>query len=206
MEKYLKYAFLIAAIILSAVSMSAQSADAILKKASSIINSSGGMTASFTMDYGSQKLTGTLKSAGKKFVLLTSASSTWYDGKDMWTYNPKSNETTLITPTASELAEANPLSLVNTYQASFTAALAKTQEKGCKTVVLTPKTKKTGYKSVHVTISASTSLPTKIVVIPMSGSKMSVTVSQVKLNQQLPQSTFVYPKTKYSKAEVVDLR
>lgn len=186
--------------------LSAETADGVLKRAAAGINTSGGLTASFTMTYGQQKMTGTLKSSGKKFALQTSSTSTWYDGKNMWTYNPKNNETTLMTPTPQEVAEANPLSLVNSYTASFTAAFAKSHTPGSKTIVLTPKSKQSGYKSVHVTIPDGSSFPTKLVVIPSSGQKVTVSISQVKSGQKLPETTFVYPKSKYPKAEIVDLR
>lgn len=185
---------------------SAETADGMLKKAAALINGSTGLSASFTLDYGSQKVTGTMKAAGKKFTLQTSSTSTWYDGKTMWTYNAKNAETTLMTPTPQEVAEANPLSLVNTYSANFTAAFAKSHAKGSKTIILTPKTKKLGYQSVHVTIPDGSAFPSKLVVIPTSGQKMSVSITQVKTGQKLPDATFVYPKTKYPKVEIVDLR
>ena len=184
----------------------AETADAMLRKAADAVNSAGGLTASFTLDYGQQKISGTLKASGKKFALQTSSASTWYDGKNMWTYNQHSNETTLMTPTATEVAEANPLSIVNSYSSSFTAAFTKSQQKGTKTIVLTPKSRQSGYKSVHVTIPDGSSFPSKLVVIPTSGQKVTVSITQVKRGQKLPDATFVYPKTKYPKADIVDLR
>ncbi|MDE6549016.1 MAG: outer-membrane lipoprotein carrier protein LolA [Muribaculaceae bacterium] len=191
---------------LSGTISAAETADGMLKKAAASINGSSGLTASFTLDYGSQKISGTMKASGKKFSLQTSSTSTWYDGNSMWTYNTKNAETTLMTPTPQEVAEANPLSLVNTYSANFTAAFAKSHPKGAKTIVLTPKSKKLGYQSVHVTIPDGSTFPSKLVVIPTSGQKMTVSITQVKSGQKLPASTFVYPKAKYPKVEIVDLR
>ncbi len=207
MRKVLKYLLGIAFIFGVALSVSAaETADGMLKKAAAGINGTSALTASFTLDYGSQKVTGTMKAAGKKFALLTPSSSTWYDGKSLWTYNAKNGETTLINPTVQEVVEANPLSIVNSYSANFTAAFAKTQTKGSKTIVLTPKSKQSGYKSVHVTIPDGSTFPTKLVVIPTSGQKVTVSISQVKRGIKLPDATFVYPKSKYPKVEIVDLR
>ena len=111
-----------------------------------------------------------------------------------------------MTPMPQEVGEANPLAIVNSYSSAFTASFAKSQTKGSKTVVLTPKSKQSGYKSVHVTIPDGTSFPSKLVVIPSSGQKVTVSVSQVKTGQKLPESSFVYPKSKYPKVEIVDLR
>lgn len=207
MIRLLRYFFIVIAYFgIYGVTVAAESADAVLKRVASSINGANGISAAFTLDYGNQKLSGTLKSEGKMFALQTSASSTWYDGKSMWTYNPKTNETTLMTPTPTEVAEANPLSIVNSYTSSFTAAFAKTQKKGSKTIVLSPKSKNFGYKSVHVTIADGASVPSMIIVIPSSGQKMTVSITQVKMQQKFPSSTFAYPKSKYPKAEIVDMR
>lgn len=206
MKNYLRY-IVISVIALGIVfPMAAETADSMLKKVATAINGAGGLTASFTLDYGQQKISGTLKASGKRFALQTPSSSTWYDGKNMWTYNQKNNETTLMNPTPQEVAEANPLSIVNSYSTSFTAAFAKGQTKGSKTIVLTPKSKQAGYKSVHVTIPDGSSFPSKLVVIPSSGQKVTVGISQVKTGQKLAESTFIYPKNKYPKSEIVDLR
>ena len=197
---------LVAMMLLIPAASAAETADGMLKKAASAINGAGGLSASFTLDYGKEKVAGTLKSSGRKFVIQTSSTSTWYDGKNMWVYNARNNETTLMSPTAEEVAEANPMSLVNTYSSSFTAAFAKTQSKGSRTIVLTPKSKKTGYKSVHVTIAEGSSFPSRLVIIPNSGQKITVSISQVKNGQKFVDATFTYPKSKYPKAEIVDLR
>ncbi|MDE6638475.1 MAG: outer-membrane lipoprotein carrier protein LolA, partial [Muribaculaceae bacterium] len=203
----LRYIFAILLILVISIwSNGAETADGILKKAAAGINGSSGLAATFTLDYGSQKVSGTIKASGKKFALQTSSASTWYDGKNMWTYNVRNSETTLMTPTAQEIAEANPLSIVNSYSANFTAAFAKTQTKGSKTIVLTPKSKKLGYKSVHVTIPDGAVFPSKLVIVPSSGQRVTVTITQVKKDLKLTDATFVYPKSKYPKVEIVDLR
>ncbi|MDE6521961.1 MAG: outer-membrane lipoprotein carrier protein LolA [Muribaculaceae bacterium] len=203
-----KILFILSIVILgiSSSATAAETADGLLKKAAAKISGSAGLTASFTLDYGSQKVSGTMKAAGKKFTLQTSSSSTWYDGKNMWTYNAKNAETTLMNPTAQEVAEANPLSIVNSYSSNFTAAFAKGQAKGSKTIILTPKSKQMGYKSVHVTIPDGSVFPSKLVVVPINGQKVTVTITQVKSVPKLPDSSFIYPKSKYPKVEIVDLR
>lgn len=203
------YAYLVilmALIIGGTDSVSAETAEAVLKKTSTAVKSAGGLSASFSLTSGNQKISGTMKSEGNKFSLVTNINSTWYDGKTMWTHNANSNETTVTIPTASEVAEANPLYIVNVYSNNFTAAYSKTQTKGSKTIVLTPKSKKLGYKSVHVTIPDNSSFPSKLIVIPSSGQKLTISISQIKTGVKLPDATFVYPKSKFPKAEIVDLR
>lgn len=206
MMKWLRYILLWFSVALALPTLNAaETADQILQRVAAGINGSKGLTASFTMEYGKQKVNGTIKSSGKMFVLQTTSTSTWYDGKSMWTYNVKNNETTLMTPTSAEVAESNPLSLVNSYS-SFTASFSKNQIKGSKTILLTPKSKKMGYQSVYLTISDRSNFPSKLVVIPSSGEKITITITKVENSGKLPVSTFVYPKSKYPKAEIIDLR
>lgn len=202
--KYILVLFL--ALVVSAPGIAGETADQVLRKCASGINGANGLSASFTMSYGKQKVTGTIKASGKMFVLQTSSSSTWYDGKNMWTYNSNNRETTLMTPTASEVAEANPLSLVNSYSSLFVASYAKGQIKGCKTIVLTPKSKRSGYQSVHITVPDGSVFPSKLIVVPTSGQKVTITISNVKTSQKLAASTFAYPKSKYPNVEIVDIR
>lgn len=198
--------FLLTLMFSTASLSGAETADQILKKVSAAINNANGLSASFNIDYGTQRLTGTLKTSGKMFVLQTSSSSTWYDGKNMWTFNAKNNETTLLNPTAQEVAEANPLLLVNSYSMQFVASFAKNQTKGNKTILLTPKSKSIGYKSVMVTIPDGSNYPSMLVVVPSSGQTVKISISNVRTSQKFSNSTFVYPKSKYPKAEIVDLR
>lgn len=198
--------FLLTLMFSTASLSGAETADQILKKVSSAINNANGLSASFNIDYGTQRLTGTLKTSGKMFVLQTSSSSTWYNGKNMWTFNAKNNETTLLNPTAQEVAEANPLLLVNSYSMQFVASFAKNQTKGNKTILLTPKSKSIGYKSVMVTIPDGSNYPSMLVVVPSSGQTVKISISNVRTSQKFSNSTFVYPKSKYPKAEIVDLR
>lgn len=183
-----------------------ESADAVLSRVAKAVKTADGVSASFSLSSGGQNLSGTLKSSGSKFSLVTSSTSVWYDGKTMWTYNSKTNETTVTLPTSAELAEVNPLYIVNAYSNNFTAAYAKNQTKGNKTIVMTPKSKKLGYKSVHVTIPDRSSFPSQLVVIPSSGQKITVRIDKVSTGVKLSSSAFEYPKSKYPKAEIVDLR
>ena len=90
--KIFRYILGLVMLVGATVSLSAaETADGLLKKATSAINGAGGLTATFTLDYGQQKISGTLKASGKKFSLQRSSSSTWFDGKNMWTYNVRNN-------------------------------------------------------------------------------------------------------------------
>lgn len=184
----------------------AETAVQMMDKAAAKIKAAEGLYANFIMTSGQYTTKGNMKAEGVRFSIESPRVSTWYDGKTMWTYNSNTQETTVINPSTAEVAETNPLSLVNSYKESFTAAYAKSHPKGGHTIVLTPKSKKLGYKSVHVTISDATGLPASVVVIPASGTRISISISDIKTKQKFSATVFTYPKGKYPKAEIVDMR
>lgn len=207
MKKILRYAFATITLMFFCIgNTSAQTAETLLRKSAAAIKSANGLSASFTMMSGKEKVSGTLKSSGHRFSIESSASSTWYDGKTMWTYNARTNETSVTIPTPAELAESNPLYIVDSYSGNFTPSFAKTQAKGSKTIVLTPKNRKTGYQSVHLTIPDGSSFPSNIVILPKSGQRITISITQVKIGQKFAPTVFSYPKSQYPKAEIVDLR
>lgn len=183
-----------------------QTASQLIASCNAKIRQAGGISAIFSMTSGNQSTNGSLKTTGSKFVIDTPTASTWYDGNSMWTYNSRTKETTVVKPTPAELAETNPLLLISSKISQFSVSYAKNRKAGCMTVVLTPKTKGTGIKSMHIDINAKTNLPEKLVAVPASGQTISITLSSIKTAQKYTDATFVYPKSKYPKATIVDLR
>lgn len=192
-------------VILGAQVSNAQSAQEILNKAASKINGASSVKADFNMKINGQSCTGKLVAKGTKFALTSSVGSSWYNGKSMWSYSPSNNETTVINPSAAELIEVNPLMYAKN-SGNFTATFSKNKTAGKHTVVLVPKTKSSGLKNVMLVLNASTYLPEKVVVTPSSGSAITVTISNLKLNASVSDNDFNYPKSKYPKAKIIDLR
>lgn len=200
---------LLATVLLLATAVGASAAETpgqVMKRASALIERASGIEAGFTMTSGGKTLKGTLKSSAAGFVLSTPGYSSWYDGKNLWTYNASSRETTLTVPTGEELREANPMMMVSGYEGVFTPAFAKKQSAGTRTLVLVPKSRKTGLKNVVVVLDSKTYRPKRITVTPSSGTASSVTITSLKTDVKFPKSTFTYPKTKYPKVEIIDLR
>lgn len=185
--------------------MSALTPTEVFEKAKSKIKGASTISASFKMAVGGRSCNGTLMSKGSKFCLTSNLTSSWYDGKSLWVYNPSSAETTVVKPDASELQEANPLLYISA-ASNFKVMSSKQKKAGNETVVLVPTKNGTGVKSVMLFINSSTYLPTSIEITPTSGSKVTLTLSNIKLNTSISDSKFTYPKSSYPKAKVVDLR
>ena len=110
-------------------------------------------------------------------------------------------EVTVWTPTASELAESNPLLYLTSYKDYNVKAGASAGS-----VVLTPK-RRGGVKSVEVTFSGSGANATvKQIKVAMSGGTTTVNVTSLRLNTNPSDASFRFNKSKYPGVKVTDLR
>lgn len=177
----------------------------VLQKASTLITATKGVEAKFSINGGGLNGSGEIKSAGGKFKVTFPQIGVWYNGKDLYTYNKKTSETTVVKPTSTELSESNPLNYVagavNAYNVKFS-----TIKKAGKTILeLTPK-KKSEIKRITLTLRNSDYAPEKIVVEPSSGAPVTAEISSLKTGVSLAASEFEYPKSQYPKVEIIDLR
>lgn len=177
----------------------------IFSKAKSKITSAKTVKADFTMTVNGQSCKGVLTTMGKKFAIESNISSTWFNGKEMWTYISDSNETTIINPTPLELTQTNPLLYLET-ASNYNIVGSKKKDSASETITLIPKINNTGIKFVNISISRKSWLPTKITVFPTSGNSIAISLNSVKLNENVAESKFDYPKSKFAKAKIIDLR
>lgn len=204
--KYISVLFALFLAIAVQLPSFAATAPQVLKTASDKVLKAKGISCTFTLAADGRKVNGSLKAVGKKFAISTPLGSSWYNGKDLATYNPSSKETTIVEPTASELAETNPLLYLGSYTKDYSAAFTKNMPKGKFVVVLTPKNKRAAIRKVVVTLNSRTYAPEKIEVTGSDNRATVVTVSAISYNASLGGSVFEYPKSKYPHAEIVDLR
>ena len=184
----------------------AATASQVLAKASSKIRSAKGIDCGFTVSSSGHTLNGMLKCAGSKFQISAGGNVSWYNGKDLYTYVSSSNETTVVKPTASELAEANPLAYLQGYSAQYNASFSKNTPKGKYVVDLIPKTRKAAARKVTVTLNSATYTPEKLVITALDKSITIVKITKLTFLKSISASTFEYPKSRYARATVVDLR
>ena len=202
-----KIAMLLAMLIIAPVKgLSATTAADIMKRASDNLKAAKGVNCKFTLSSDQGKMTGTLKASGAKFTLSSPASSTWYNGKNLWTYNAATKETTIVTPTASELRECNPLEYIKGYYSAFTPSFSKSKLTGKYTITLSPKKKSNEVKTLDVTLNAKTLKPEIISIVLKSGYKSVITINSIEYNSTFKTSDFEYQKSKFPKAQIVDLR
>lgn len=196
---------LLALLTLMPVYAYADNARAILNNSVSKIRSGGTVSLTFNITSDGHAMKGAMKVSGNKFAISSPASNVWYDGRSMWTYSSSTRETTLTTPTSSELAQINPMLYLGAGD-RFDVKSDSSSPSGTYSLILTPKGKKEGVKNVKILINKSTSLPSKIVITPKSGGAVTLTVGSIRVGEKMSNSTFTYPKSKYPNVKIVDLR
>ncbi len=186
--------------------MSAENVATVLKKASDKLNASRGTTAAFTIqDSNSGVSKGSISIAGSKFALATSYNTTIFDGKTQWTVDKQAKEVSIYDPTAEEIAQMNPLSLIKSATSSYKSTLVKSAA-GTYKVQLIPKAKNASLKKINITFNSATYLPSVVDMYLADGNYVQIKISDVKLNVTLPASTFSVTKKSYPGYDFVDLR
>ncbi len=178
----------------------------VASQASAKLKNATGIKAEFRIDVNGKSVNGSLLSAGRKYRIMSGAYSAWYDGRSLYTLNPRTKETTLVTPTASELRESNPLMFMDGASESYDLAFAAHQPAGKYMLVLTPKRKNEPIKSVFITLDKKTLLPENIVVTGSDGSVSTLSVTSLKTNMKIGAGIFIYPRDKYPAYRLNDLR
>ena len=202
----LKKSLVAVAVLLCAVPAFAQSSYDILRKAATKLEAAKGIQCSFTLKSGEHSTEGSLKSQGDRFYLKTPVSSTWYDGKQMWTMNPSTHETTLYIPDVEEVLEVNPMAYLRNFSKDYFSAFSKKKIDGKHIVLLNPRKKGGQVRAIEITVDATTFLPEKFIVRTMDNRRTYLTVRALKLNATHPASTFTYPASSYKGYKVIDLR
>lgn len=178
----------------------------ILKRATDKAYSAKGIKGTFSMTGNGQTLPGTLSASGVKFHITTDSYSVWYNGKNMWSYNPASKETTLTVPSQSELRETNPLEYLKSYSKEYTAKFASTKIAGKYIIDLVPISRKSSMKNIRITLNSGTLKPERFEITAKNNSKTTIVVKSLNYNSAIKPDLFEYPKSKYPKAEIIDLR
>ena len=142
---------------------------------------------------------GTITIKGKKFRATTPIATIWYDGKTQWTYNKKSDEVNIASPSASTQQSMNPYYFLNLYKQGYTKSMTKTG-KGYD-IHLVGKGRK--ISEMYVTIDKNYNL--KQIQIKQGNEWMTISVSGVR-NVTPSDSFFRFNSKDYPKAEVIDLR
>lgn len=198
---------LVCLMLLTAFSFRAEvSASRILDKAVAKLSKASSVNCKFRISADNQNLNGSFKSTGRKFHLDTPVSTTWYDGKNMWTSNPKTKEITLVNPNSQEINEVNPFAYLSSYKHRFITGMSKRRDNDRYLVLLNPRDRKDQIKAIEVAVNKKTFLPERFIIRDRNDKVTTVYVNALSLSTKNADSQFVCPVNSMSDYEFVDLR
>lgn len=204
----MKIRYLILTFLLAIVSpIGAVTPGEVLAKVKGKIINSKGLSGNFSISSPNGKGSGSFLFDGKRsHVSSPSFGSSWYDGKSMWSLNPRSKEVTVVTPTLAEVRDANPLMYLNSIESEFRLFFSKRKENGKYILLLNPKQSGTGVKAIEIIVDAASYLPQRITVRDKNDVRSNVSLSGLNFNKKVQESDFKFDSSRYPGYEVIDLR
>ena len=181
-------------------------ASQVLTKAIGVMSNPKGVEVKFKVSSQGYSGVGTILTISPKYHVALPEVEVWYNGKDLFTYNKNTEETTVVNPTPEELAESNPLAYVTSAPANYNVSFSTVKKGGSYVLELTPKKKGAEIKRITLTVRQTDYVPQKIVIEPKSGNPVTADINSFKTGVAVNNSDFEYPKMKYPKVELIDLR
>lgn len=185
--------------------LAAESADALLNKATDRLRKATSVQAAYTLTSGGEKWAGKITLSGDRFCMTSPDILTWYDGKTQWSYSKSNNEVSITEPTPQELSMINPFVIINAFRKNFKASLTSAP-KGFKSIVLTANNPKSEINKAIVTLNEVTLLPSKIDLTTSQNQSISITLSSVANGPKLNIKAFQFYAPNYPGVSIVDLR
>ena len=215
MRKYI-FSVLIALLSLPVIAQQQQSqAKAVLEKTAEAFKKAGGVRADFTLKALNDgrlegRENGVIQLKGEKFMLKTSETTTWFDGKTQWSYMVRNDEVNVSTPTQEELQQINPYTFLYMYQKGFSYKLGATKMyrgKAVWEVVLTARDKKQELERITLFVTKDTYEPLYILLQQRGQqTRNEITITSYQTKQNYADQVFTFDKKQYPNAEVIDLR
>ncbi len=195
---------LIALFVMSSACMALTPAE-VLDKAVNKLNTAGTIDCKFVLSGANGNINGSLSVQGRKFRMTTPLGSSWYDGVNLWSSNPKTKEITLVNPSDAEVREANPFSYLSSYKSEFRLFFSKRKDAKRYLVLLNPKTRNSDIKAVEVAVNKQTFLPERFIIRDRNDNITTINVQSLSLKKNSGES-FKCPVANMSDYELVDLR
>ena len=215
MRKYI-FSVLIALLSLPVIAQQQQSqAKAVLEKTAEAFKKASGVRADFTLKALNDgrlegRENGVIQLKGEKFMLKTSETTTWFDGKTQWSYVTKNDEVNVSNPTQEELQQINPYTFLYMYQKGFSYKLGATKMyrgKAVWEVVLTARDKKQELERITLFVTKDTYEPLYILLQQRGQqTRNEITITSYQTKQNYADQVFTFDKKQYPNAEVIDLR
>ncbi|MFI5132590.1 MAG: outer membrane lipoprotein carrier protein LolA [Chitinophagales bacterium] len=211
--------FIVTALLLTGLSILAQSNDPAAKKVlddvSSKFKTYKTVQASFVykVEDANGKVmstkTGTIWMKGMKYKVTFGGQEIFSNGSTVWNYDKSAKEVTINNVDGSAGSITPQKLFTNFYDQDFLYLLNGEKKIAGKTVQeieMTPTDKSKNFHKVYLQIDKSSKTIYSTKVLEKAGNRYSYTVSSMKTNSAMADNLFVFDKKKYPGVEEVDLR
>ena len=215
MRKYI-FSVLIALLSLPVIAQQQQSqAKVVLEKTAEAFKKAGGVRVDFTLKAVNDghlegRENGIIQLKGEKFMLKTSETTTWFDGKTQWSYMVRNDEVNVSNPTQEELQQINPYTFLYMYQKGFSYKLGTMKTfcgKAIWEVVLTAKDKAQDLERITLYVTKERYEPLYILLQQRAHpTRNAITVTGYQTGQKYADTLFTFDRKQYPSAEIIDLR
>jgi outer membrane lipoprotein-sorting protein len=139
---------------------------------------------------------------GEAYKVEMAEQQTISDSKSIWTYLVDEEE--VMISSASEGADNTPLKLLTSLDKSYAATLAGIDAQGIASIELANPNGQ--YKRVSLKIDTKKTALKTLDVYMNDGSKLVITVEEMKFDQNLDDNFFTFDAKKHPKVDVIDMR
>ena len=146
---------------------------------------------------------------GTKYRVSFGGQEIFCDGKTVWNYDKAANEVTVSSLDASGGTITPQKLFTNFYDDDFLYKLNGEKKVGNKTIQeieMTPTDKSKPFHKVFLMVDKTAKTISSTRVLENSGNRYVYSVTSMNTTTAIPDSQFVFDKTKYPGVEVVDLR
>lgn len=149
---------------------------------------------------------GTILVRGEKYKLIMDEQEITFDGTDVYTYLKEENEMTISSydPEEEEISLSNVFDI---YKTGFKYVYTESKANGTIDVVdLVPEDREKDYFKIRMEIKAGSSELKSFKVFDKSGSRYLYKVLTFSEDSSITDQQFVFDKSKYPNAEIIDFR
>lgn len=187
------------------VGNAAKTAEQVLDRVAANLSTPASASITFTLTpQGGSPVNGTMTICKRMFTFSAANLAVWFDGTTQWTLERSQAEVSIMTPTADEVAETNPLSILASFKKNYTAKMVAHDASTYK-IRLTARSKAASITSATVLVNAKTMLPTAVTVT-ISGQTSTIRVNSFTKGKALPVSYFKFDPKLNPKITINDLR
>ncbi len=161
-------------------------------------------------DGANDKTTGTMLMKGKKYKLYILDNVLYCDGTTLWTHMVEEKEVVVSKADNDDSGMLNPSTVLTMYEKGFKYKFIQDRFEGSRAIYvidLYPENvEKSEYSKVRLSIDKDKSQLWKAEYFAKDGNKYTITVNTFKVNEQIPDASFVFDKAKNPGVKVIDER